>query len=99
MFFLCWFLFTPLYATIEVTETSPRFIVHLLDYIAMDYPGAVKNGKVLNAALFNLIQENRFPFPQENNFEEDVFFKDAAHGFLIGLALTRVVGGDLFDIL
>src|SRR5689334_21863174 len=27
---------------------SPRFLVHLLDYLAVDYSGAVKNGKVLS---------------------------------------------------
>ncbi len=29
-------------------EKSPRFLVHLLDYLAVDYGGAVKNGKVLS---------------------------------------------------
>ncbi len=33
-------------------EQSPRFIVHILDYLAIDYPGAVQNGKVIEAAEY-----------------------------------------------
>lgn len=32
--------------------SSPRLLVHLLDYVGMDYPGAVSNGKVLSATEY-----------------------------------------------
>lgn len=32
----------------ESNEKSPRFIIHLLDYLAHDYGGAVQNGKVVS---------------------------------------------------
>jgi hypothetical protein len=35
-------------------ERSPRFVVHLLDYLAKDYPGAVSpQGKVLSNSEFS----------------------------------------------
>ncbi len=43
-------------------EQSPRFLVHLLDYLAQDYGAAVSNGKVIN--------------PYE--YEEQIEFIDAA---------------------
>src|ERR1700690_2098221 len=33
-------------------EKSPRLLVHLLDYLAVDYGGAVKNGKVLSLSEY-----------------------------------------------
>lgn len=33
-------------------EKSPRLLRHLLDYIALDYSGAVENGKVVSAAEY-----------------------------------------------
>lgn len=34
------------------TQKSPRVLVHLLDYLAKDYGGAVANGKVINDAEY-----------------------------------------------
>lgn len=34
-------------------EKSPRTLVHLLEYLAMDYPGAVQNGKVVSEPEYN----------------------------------------------
>lgn len=35
-------------------QHSPRFLVHILDYLAKDYPGAISaDGKVLSASEFN----------------------------------------------
>jgi high-affinity iron transporter len=36
----------------ESLEKSPRFLVHLLDYLAVDYGGAVKNGKILSLSEY-----------------------------------------------
>jgi len=33
-------------------EQTPRFLVHLLDYIALDYSGAVQNGKVISKSEY-----------------------------------------------
>lgn len=38
--------------TAENPDKSPRFLVHLLDYLAVDYGGAVKNGKVLSLSEY-----------------------------------------------
>lgn len=38
----------PAYATESPTGGSPRLLVHLLDYVAKDYAGAVSDGKVTN---------------------------------------------------
>jgi high-affinity iron transporter len=38
-------------------EPSPRAVVHLLDYIAQDYSGAVANGKVVSAEEFAEMRE------------------------------------------
>lgn len=38
-------------------ESSPRAVVHLLDYIAQDYSGAVVDGKVTNAEEFSEMTE------------------------------------------
>src|ERR1035441_7565537 len=35
-------------ASDDSSEKSPRLLVHLLDYLAVDYGGAVKEGKVLS---------------------------------------------------
>ena len=35
------------------SERSPRFLVHLLDYLAKDYGGAVAHGKVLNESEYH----------------------------------------------
>ena len=32
---------------VDAPEQSPRLMVHLLDYIGLDYSGAVKDGKIL----------------------------------------------------
>ncbi|HEY5037524.1 MAG TPA: c-type cytochrome, partial [bacterium] len=36
----------------DSSEHSPRLLVHLLDYLAVDYGGAVKNGKVLSVSEY-----------------------------------------------
>ncbi|HVZ79553.1 MAG TPA: cytochrome c/FTR1 family iron permease [bacterium] len=36
----------------ESPEKSPRFLVHLMDYLAVDYGGAVKNGKVISLSEY-----------------------------------------------
>lgn len=41
------FTFTPIYAA-DGLEQSPRYFMHILDYIAVDYAGAVENGKIIN---------------------------------------------------
>ena len=33
-------------------EQGPRFLVHLLDYMALDYPGAVQNGHVISKSEY-----------------------------------------------
>lgn len=38
-------------------EPSPRAVVHLLDYIAQDYGGAVQNGRVVSAEEYAEMQE------------------------------------------
>ncbi len=43
--------------SLDTPERSPRLLIHLLDYIALDYPGAVKNGKVLSESEFKEQQE------------------------------------------
>lgn len=47
-------LFTLLFlaAGANATEYSPRFLVHLLDYLAKDYGGAVANGKVTSSSEY-----------------------------------------------
>jgi high-affinity iron transporter len=51
------FLFPPLLQAGEITDRSPRFLVHLLDYLVTDYAGAVKDGKVLSASEYQEQQE------------------------------------------
>jgi high-affinity iron transporter len=46
------FLLPPALQAGEITDRSPRFLVHLLDYLAGDYAGAVKDGKVLSASEY-----------------------------------------------
>ena len=41
----------------EAAEQSPRLLVHLLDYLAVDYGGAVKNGKILSVSEYKEQQE------------------------------------------
>ena len=36
----------------NTSDTSPRALVHVLDYIAQDYSGAVSNGKILKQSEF-----------------------------------------------
>src|SRR5438128_2575839 len=38
-------------------ENSPRALVHLLDYLAQDYGGAVKNGKIVSQTEYKEQQE------------------------------------------
>jgi high-affinity iron transporter len=40
------------YAAEETSEKSPRLLVHLLDYLAVDYAGAVNHGKVLSVSEY-----------------------------------------------
>ncbi len=35
------------------TDRSPRFLVHLLDYLAKDYGGAVQNGKIISQSEYH----------------------------------------------
>lgn len=37
----------------ESNDKSPRFIIHLLDYLAHDYGGAVENGKVISPSEYD----------------------------------------------
>lgn len=37
----------------ESNDKSPRFIIHLLDYLAHDYGGAVQNGKVVSPSEYD----------------------------------------------
>lgn len=46
-------LFSMFSAQAAVSERSPRFLVHLLDYLAKDYGGAVANGKVLSESEYH----------------------------------------------
>lgn len=41
----------------ENSEVSPRLMVHLLDYLGLDYPGAVKDGKVINKLEYDEMTE------------------------------------------
>ena len=43
---------SPAQAADDSGEKSPRLLVHLLDYLAVDYSGAVKNGKVLSVSEY-----------------------------------------------
>lgn len=43
---------SPLAARATSDEQSPRFLVHLLDYLAKDYGGAVANGKILSKSEY-----------------------------------------------
>lgn len=48
------FSFSVSFADQETTQNSPRFIVHLLDYLAKDYAGAVsEKGKILSASEYS----------------------------------------------
>ncbi|MGZ3787397.1 MAG: cytochrome c/FTR1 family iron permease [Bacteriovorax sp.] len=38
---------------IESNEKSPRFVIHLLDYLAHDYAGAVEHGKVISPTEYS----------------------------------------------
>lgn len=39
--------------TEQNSDKSPRFVIHLLDYLAHDYGGAVKNGKVVSSGEYD----------------------------------------------
>src|SRR3990167_4267875 len=60
--FLFFFLISISLGYAEPQEHSPRFLVHLLDYLAQDYGAAVSNGKVIN----------------QYEYEEQIEFIDAA---------------------
>lgn len=48
------FAFSPSFAEQETTQNSPRFIVHLLDYLAKDYAGAVnEKGKIISSSEYS----------------------------------------------
>jgi high-affinity iron transporter len=49
-FLLLLILISPLRAS--ETASSPAFVVHLLDYLAQDYRGAVSGGKVISASEY-----------------------------------------------
>lgn len=40
-------------SAIASEEANPRFLVHLLDYLAKDYSGAVANGKITSQSEYN----------------------------------------------
>lgn len=40
------------YATADESKPSPELVVHLLDYLAKDYGGAVQNGKVVSESEY-----------------------------------------------
>ena len=43
------FFAVPVFADADtMQEKSPRLMVHLLDYLGLDYPGAVQKGKVIS---------------------------------------------------
>ncbi|MBC7538872.1 MAG: cytochrome c/FTR1 family iron permease [Bacteriovorax sp.] len=44
---------TPSIKSSESNEQSPRFAIHLLDYLAHDYGGAVAHGKVISASEYS----------------------------------------------
>lgn len=44
---------TPVLAQTPAEDKSPRFIIHLLDYLAHDYGGAVQNGKVVSPSEYD----------------------------------------------
>ena len=45
-------LFASVVARGQASPPSPRLLVHLLDYLAQDYPGAVAGGKVINSSEY-----------------------------------------------
>lgn len=47
----------------ENNESSPRFAIHLLDYLAHDYGGAVQNGKVIS----------NFEYDEQKEFANKVY--------------------------
>ena len=48
LFFLLLILISPLLYSSDTPTPSPRLIVHLLDYLALDYGAAVQDGKIMN---------------------------------------------------
>lgn len=40
-------------ASPDKSETTPRFVIHLLDYLAHDYGGAVEHGKVISQSEYS----------------------------------------------
>ena len=56
---ICFFFLTTLYPVRADSQApskktpSPRALVHILDYVAQDYSGAVSNGKILKQSEFN----------------------------------------------
>ncbi len=45
------------FQTLKAQPEDPRMMVHLLDYLAVDYSMAVQNGKIINAAEYSEMQE------------------------------------------
>ena len=43
--------------SIKASDDQVRMMVHLLDYIAVDYNMAVENGKIINQAEYQEMQE------------------------------------------
>lgn len=44
---------SPSFLQAQVTQASPELVVHLLDYLAKDYGGAVQNGKIVNKSEYD----------------------------------------------
>lgn len=72
LFFLCFSLSTvssKVYA--QDNETLAETVVHLLSYVAMDYPGAVKDGEIINIPEYDEqieFSQQAYDFIQEGTF-------------------------------
>ena len=49
----------------DSSEQSPRFAIHLLDYLAHDYGGSVENGKVISPSEY--AEQKEFLEDKNNN--------------------------------
>lgn len=58
----------PQKAFCENPASSPRFVVHLLDYLAKDYSGAVQNGKILSKSEYQ--EQVEFSNAIENSIKQ-----------------------------
>ena len=55
-------------------ETLAETVVHLLSYVAMDYPGAVKDGEIINEPEYN--EQIEFSEQVHNLIDEGTFLKE-----------------------